>query len=164
MLNREFFFWICGYLELCGNSQFTQRQWEVVMNHFKLMLKVTSYRPSVTAINLINDENFEWMCRSQIENVRPTEAEIMYYIQGFYEISGFEGKLNKVQKKKIVELFMFNNEGISPAGIEVFVEVGNNGDPRELLKALFQHVIDNSYNLTEEEMFEAQMIHDGPEE
>ena len=161
MLNREFFFWICGYLELCGNSQFTQRQWEVVMNHFKLMLKVTRYRPSVTAINLINDENFEWMCRSQIENVRPTEAEIMYYIQGFYEISGFEGKLNKVQTKKIVELFMFNNDGISPAGIEVFVVVGNNGDPRELLKVMFQHVIDNSYNLTKEEMLVTQKIHDG---
>ena len=161
MLNREFMFWICGYFDICGNTQLTQRQWEIVLRHFQLMLKVSNQRPSVTAITLNHDDNLAWLCRSQIKNVRPSEAEIMYYIQGFYEISGFEGKLNKVQTKKIVELFMFNNEGISPAGVEVFIEVGNMGDPRELLKEMFQHVIDNSYGLSEEEMIETAIIHSG---
>ena len=161
MLNREFMFWICGYFDICGNTQLTQRQWEIVLRHFKLMLRVTNYRPSVTAINLNHDENLVWLCRSQINNVRPTEAEIMYYIQGFYEISGFEGKLTKAQIKIIVDLFMFNNEGISPTGIEIFCAVGNNENPRELLKAMFEHVIDNSYGLSPEEMIETARIHSG---
>ena len=162
MLNRQFFFWICGYFDLCGNTQLTQHQWQIVIRHFKLMLSVTNYRPSVVAVNLNHDDNLAWLCRSQIENCRPSESEIMYYIQGFFEISGFEGKLTKAQVKKIVDLFMFNNTGISPAGIEVFCAVGNNTPELQgLLNAMFENQIDNSYGLSEKEMIETQKIHDG---
>ena len=161
MLNREFFFWICGYFELAGNKQLTQRQWEIVKNHFKLMLKVTKHRPSIVAINLNNDLYLAGLCFSQIENCRPTEAEIMYYIQGFYEISAFTGKLNKNQTKKIIDLFMENNLGISPTGVEIFVTIGNGKDPRKMLNEIFLHDIDNSYGLSPEEMIETAKIHSG---
>ena len=70
MLNREFFFWLCGYFDISGNTQLTQRQWEVIQRHYELMLSVSLYCPSVVAMNLENDPDLSKICHTQIQDVR----------------------------------------------------------------------------------------------
>ena len=160
MLNREFFFWLCGYFDICGNDQLTQRQWEMIQRHYELMLSVSLYCPSIVAMNLENDPDLSKICHTQIQDVRPTEAEIMYWLQGFFEISGFEGELTKSQQERIVDMFRLNNSGISPRGMQIYLKVTENSTQlRNLLNQMFQHVIDQSYGLSEEEMIKTGLLH-----
>ena len=160
MLNREFMFWLCGYFDICGNDQLTQRQWEMVQRHYELMVSVTRYCPSIIALNLENDADLSKICHTQIQGVRPTEAEIMYWLQGFYEISGFEGSLTTVQQTMIIEMFRLNNTGISPRGMQIYLKVTQNSTQlKKLLNKIFQHVIDQSYGLSEEEMIKTGLLH-----
>ena len=88
----------------------------------------------------------------------------MYYIQGFYEISGVESdyKLNKEQINQITELFFLNNTGVSPKGIDIFISVVQNTDQvQQKLNDIFEHAIDLSYDLNQEELVATQRIHDG---
>ena len=161
-------YWICGWFDLSNTCELSQTQWEMVQRHFDLMLAVSNNCPSLVAINLENEkdnpEQLSYLCHSQISGERPSEAEIMYYIQGFYEISGVgsDYKLNKEQINQISELFILNNTGVSPKGIDIFINIVQNTDQvKQKLNDIFEHAIDLSYGLNEEELAATQRIHDG---
>ena len=158
-------FWICGYFDIAFCNKLTDKQWEMVQRHFELMLVVSQYRPSIVATNLDNNAQLSYMCHSQIEGVRPTESEIMYYIQGFFEISGVTDHiLDKRQQQLIVNLFLHNNTGISYRGIDIFISVCQNKmQLQSQLNEIFVHDIDQSYGLTDEELEKANQVHLGIE-
>ena len=136
----------------------------MVKRHIELMLKVTNYCPSLVAVNLENNKRLSYLCKSQILGERPNEHDLMYYVQGFFEISGVgsDFRLNKQQIIQISELFLLNNTGISPQGMNIFINIVNNTKKvKELLNNIFEHAIDNSYNLTQEELIETAEIHSG---
>ena len=162
MLNREFFYWIVGYFDLADTCTLSEDQWEMVQRHLELMLNVSRFRPSLVAIMLENEpEDLVHLCRSQILGTRPSESEICYYLQGYFEISGAT-KINETQRDKIIDLFLLNNIGLSYRGVDIFVHVVRNSDNlKDLLNDIFQHAIDISYGLSDEEMILTQRIHDG---
>jgi len=81
-------------------------------------------------------------------------------LQGFFEISGFEGELTKSQQEKIVDMFRLNNSGISPRGMQIYLKVTQNSTQlKKLLNQIFQHVIDQSYGLSDDEMIKTGLIH-----
>ena len=164
MLNKEFFFWISGWFDLSNTTELSESQWEMVKNHLELMLTVTNYCPSIVAMNLENNKQLSYLCKSQIMGERPNEHELMYYVQGFFEISGVgsDYRFNNEQINQIAELFLLNNTGISPHCTDIFINIVNNtGKVKELLNNIFEHAIDVSYGLSEEEMIETAKIHSG---
>ena len=105
----------------------------------------------------------------ELDGVRPTWSEVMYFVQGFIEISDCDENFKQIyltdsQQKTMIEFFKFNLDGYPPEAVAIF-ELITEEHPsfEELQKALypiFQHKIDNSYGLTEEEMKQTQDIHD----
>ena len=71
-------------------------------------------------------------------------------------------RLNKEQISQIAELFLLNNTGITPQCTNIFINIVNNtGKGKDLLNNVFEHTIDASYGLTQEELIETAKIHSG---
>ncbi len=156
--------WLKGYLEL-SNSPLNQMKISIIHAHYLLMLYV-SHQPSLNAIQIGEDEDLnlgdlKTLVDLDLEGERPDSRSILYYLQGYFEISE-ESMFNRKQASIMMARIRQVNTGLSENTVKLFHRISelDCDSVKEVLNLSFVHEVDPSYGLTEGELKESQRIHD----